>query len=190
MTNIEETIVDVDGSRMVTSALEMTDSGFSIASIIFNELGNVLGEHYEESAVLGDALSNTYEFVRGFQEFEGDEIYFMLNWDTPLLTEPLTEQHLLYLDGNTLLVTLGLVGVMAENIWQTVDTMQYTKEAIEVFDGQPIKQLLAIAYGKGIFAYNLIQSIRMVVAEGINEKGMPNIDVSLSPYEYLVDSSK
>ena len=48
MTKIEETIVDVDGSRMVTSALEMTETGFSMATIIFNELGTVLGEYYDE----------------------------------------------------------------------------------------------------------------------------------------------
>ena len=190
MTNIEEEVVDVDGSKMVSTALEMTETGFSMATIIFNELGTVLGEYYDEDSTLGNILATTYDFIRKIQESEDDEIYFVLNWDTPLLTEPTIEQHLLYLDGNTLLVTLGLVGVMAENIWQTGDTREYTQQALEVFTGQPIDQLLAVAYGKGIFAYNLIQSIRMVAAEGINEKGMPNIDVSLNPYEYLVDSSK
>ena len=190
MTKIEEEVIDKESSKMVSTALEMNDNNFSMATIIFNELGTVLGEYYEESAILGNVLTTTYDFIRKIQESEDDEIYFVLNWDTPLLTEPAVEQHLLYLDGNTLLVTLGFVGVLAENIWQTRDTMEYTKQAIEIFDGQPIDQLLAIAYGKGIFSYNLIQSIRMVAAEGINEKGMPNIDVSLSPYEYLVDNSK
>ena len=160
----------------------------ALGLLVLDEEGLVLMEYYTEGLEGDSVLDDAYHALLEWQKLNDERVHFVLNWDTPLLSDPLTEENHLYFDGNTLLTTVGLLGVMPDKIWQIEDTVEYNKLCKEVFDSTP-DLLLAIAYGKGVLARNMIQAIRMIALEGLDNEGRPNIDVSISPYEYLVDNS-